>query len=311
VDRLGQTSFSHPALFYRDADEYAAAAAAFVRAGLAGSEPVAVAAPPASLDLIRAALDGDAAQVTMIDMTEAGRNPGRILPAVLLAFADDHRDQRVRIIGEPIWPGRTDTEYPACVQHEALINLAFADRKATILCPYDAAGLPEQVLADACVTHPVVIDADGERASAEYDVDAALNVYSAPFTDDRPNGTGLIVSADNLTTARAYALFQARRAGLPDNQAHEVEVVVSELATNSVQHGGGRGTLRVWIADGQLVCELQDAGTITDPLAGRRPVPDHAARGRGLLLANHLTDLVRIHTGADGTTVRVHVNLPR
>jgi anti-sigma regulatory factor (Ser/Thr protein kinase) len=306
VDRV--ETLSHPALFYRDPAEYAAAAAAFVRAGLAASEPVAVATPPASLDLISAALDGDVTRITMIDMTEAGRNPGRILPAVLLAFADAHPGRRVRIIGEPIWLGRTDTEYPACVQHEALINLAFADREATILCPYDAARLDPRVLADARVTHPVVIDADGEHASAEYDT-TVTDVYGAPLPDDRPHGTDLIVSAESLMTARGYTRAQARRAGLADDRVHDVEVVVSELATNSIMYGGGRGTLRIWIADGQLICELQDAGTIADPLAGRRPVPAHVARGRGLLLANHLADLVRIHTGTGGTTVRIHVNL--
>ena len=41
---------------------------------------------------------------------------------------DAHPDKHVRVIGEPIWPGRSDLEYPACVQHEALINRAFAVR---------------------------------------------------------------------------------------------------------------------------------------------------------------------------------------
>ncbi|HEX9499900.1 MAG TPA: MEDS domain-containing protein, partial [Mycobacterium sp.] len=47
-------------------------------------------------------------------------------------------------------------EYPACVQHEALINMAFEGRGLTILCPYDTAHLGPRALVDARMTHPVL-----------------------------------------------------------------------------------------------------------------------------------------------------------
>lgn len=116
----------------------------FIRDGLAAGEPVAVAVPGPNLRLIVAELGTDAEQVRLLDMTQVGRNPGRIIPGVLRAFADAHPGERVRIIGEPIWVGRTGTEYPACAQHEALINLAFTGQPVTILCPYDADTLDTQ-----------------------------------------------------------------------------------------------------------------------------------------------------------------------
>lgn len=137
---MAQDPFVHPALFYRGTDEYIAGTVPFIAEGLAKGEPVAVAVPGPQLDLIRQSLGTSAAQVKLLDMTEEGRNPGRIIPGVLRAFADEHRG-RVRIIGEPIWPDRSVVEYPACAQHEALINRAFAGRRATILCPYDTEGL--------------------------------------------------------------------------------------------------------------------------------------------------------------------------
>ncbi|MFD0327573.1 anti-sigma factor RsbA family regulatory protein [Streptacidiphilus monticola] len=161
--------FVHPALFYEGQDAYLAGTVPFLRQGLAAGEPAAVAAPPAQLGWLRRALGADAERVVLIDMTDAGRNPGRIIPQVLRGFADAHPASRVRIIGEPIWPGRTTLEYPACVQHEALINAAFADREVTILCPYDTAGLDADALDDALTTHPVVIDDKGEWASDRYD----------------------------------------------------------------------------------------------------------------------------------------------
>ncbi|MFG3701069.1 anti-sigma factor RsbA family regulatory protein [Micromonospora sp. NPDC047620] len=157
-------TFVHEGLFYRDPGELLAGTVPFITSGLAAAEPVLVAMPGANLWLLRAAV-GAMDGVRWADMTEAGRNPGRIIPWVLQAFIDEHAGRRVRIIGEPIWAGRSDTEYPACAQHEALINMAFAGRDATILCPYDVAGLDDDVLTDACATHPVLVDdAGGGRA---------------------------------------------------------------------------------------------------------------------------------------------------
>ena len=53
-----------------------------------------------------------------------------------------------------------------------------------------------------------------------------------------------------------------------------------------------------------MVCEVADGGRITDPLAGRLPPPRDRRGGRGLLLVNLVSDLVRIHTGGGGTTIR-------
>src|SRR5688500_18605459 len=134
----------HPALLYRGREAYLRGVLPFIRHGLAGGQPGRVGVPDASLGLIRDALGRAApAEVVMRDMSVAGRNPGRIIPDVLLRFADAHAGKAVRIIGEPIWPERDELEYPACVQHEALINSVFAGRDAAVLCPYDVAGLDE------------------------------------------------------------------------------------------------------------------------------------------------------------------------
>src|SRR5205823_15019788 len=136
---------------------YAAGSVPSVRDALRAGRPVLVAAPQPNIDLLGAALGDAAPQVRFLDMTAAGRNPGCIIPDVLHAFAQAHLGRRVSIIGEPIWPGRSPAEYRAAVQHESLINLAFAGRPATILCPYDTAGLAADALAGAERTHPVIL----------------------------------------------------------------------------------------------------------------------------------------------------------
>ncbi|GIF53679.1 hypothetical protein Afe04nite_82180 [Asanoa ferruginea] len=109
----GPDRFAHPALFYSGVDQYLAATLPFIRAGLDADEAVLVAAPADNLDLIRRALGDDAGRVELHDMAVPGRNPGRINPQLLLAFTAAHEGQLVRIIGEPIWHGRTASEYLA------------------------------------------------------------------------------------------------------------------------------------------------------------------------------------------------------
>jgi anti-sigma regulatory factor (Ser/Thr protein kinase) len=244
----------------------------------------------------------------MMDMTEEGRNPGRILPAVLLAFVQAHAPRPVRIIGEPIWPDRSPTEYPACAQHEALINMAFADLDVSILCPYDVGRLGERALLDAARTHPSLIDADGERASSSYAPQDVFDGYNVPLPrpDDRPMGVRFLFNITNLPETRGYAAAQAVRLGLSAERTSDLRLAVAELANNSVMHGGGRGILEIWPADGYVVCQVRDAGTLADPLAGRRPAPVSSLSGRGLLLVNRLADLVRTHTAPDQTTTRLY-----
>jgi anti-sigma regulatory factor (Ser/Thr protein kinase) len=84
---------------------------------------------------------------------------------------------------------------------------------------------------------------------------------------------------------------------------------VSELAANSICHGGGKGRVRLWREGPHAVCEVHDGGLITDPLVGRRrPNPREHIGGAGLWAVNQLCDLVLIRsTREQGTTVRAYL----
>jgi anti-sigma regulatory factor (Ser/Thr protein kinase) len=87
----------------------------------------------------------------------------------------------------------------------------------------------------------------------------------------------------------------------------DLVLAVNEVATNSVLHGGGDGTLLVWREGETLICELRDSGCFDHPLAGReRPRPDRVG-GHGLWLANQLCDLVQLRSFSTGTVVRLHL----
>lgn len=302
-------AFAHPALFYRTEQEYTQQTVAFLRKGLTNGEPMAVAVPGPNLELIKAGLGGDAEGILFLDMTEAGRNPGRIIPKVLRGFAYAHPNGRVRIIGEPIWAGRSAVEYPACAQHEALINAAFEGRAVTILCPYDEVRLDPEVIADVKITHPTLISGEGhESVSDVYDWQAVVDRYNQELPT-APDAAAFSYGGEDLPAVRQFALAQATRLSMARERLMDVELAVAELTTNSVVHGGGRGTLAIWAEQGQLVCEVRDAGRLTDPLAGRRPPEPGQLGGRGLMLVHYVTDLVRVYTGDDGTTVRFYLSL--
>ncbi|RKT56272.1 sensor histidine kinase [Saccharothrix australiensis] len=301
--------FVHEALLYRDAGQFLAGTVPFVREGLSAGEHVLVAVPAANLELLRDGLGSHADQVEFLDMARAGRNPGRIIPGVLGAFTDNAPGCRVRIVGEPVWPGRTALEYPACVQHEALINTAFADRPAWILCPYDVGALGPDVLRDAEATHPVVVEGARRRASPGYrEPFEVAEEFNRPLPAPPPDARLLPFDAGGLVAARRLVASFALDAGLPRDRVENLVIAVNELTTNSVVHARGHGVLLLWQDGRDVVCEVRDRGRMTNPMVGRRTPAPSAHGGYGAVLVNLLCDLVRVHTGESGTTVRVHLS---
>ncbi|ONI71977.1 anti-sigma regulatory factor [Kribbella sp. ALI-6-A] len=306
------TGFVHPALFYRSDRDYLDGLIPFITEGLALGQPVAVAVPAAKLRLLRHALGAAADDVTLIDMEQAGRNPGRIIPTVLRRFADDHADTHVRIVGEPIWAGRSELEYPACAQHEALINLAFAGRDVTIVCPYDLSALDQRAVDDALLTHPVVWEGTRSYESDRYAPEAIVSRYNEPLDDLSGAADAAVLpisSSVRSRDARKFAGEHAERLGLGADRIADLQLIATELVANSIRHTDGDGELRIWRDGNQLVCEVRDSGRLTDPLVGKIPAEPGQLNGRGLLLVNQLADLVRTHTTDHGTAVYAFVAL--
>ncbi|HEX3649045.1 MAG TPA: anti-sigma factor RsbA family regulatory protein [Pseudonocardiaceae bacterium] len=304
ADAVGST-FAHEALLYRGDSEYATGVVPYISTGLAAAEPVAVLVPARRLDLLRVELGPvPATDLRLLDMTEVGRNPGRLIAAVLRTFADAHPGHQIRVVVESLWPERSAAEYTACVQHEGLVNRAFAGRCAAMLCPYDAARLTPAALADAAITHPVIIDGAGRHTSDRFAPEHAIAAGNVPlpppddpepFTVDQPDMSGL----------RHRSVVFATAHGLNTDRAHDLALALTELACNSIEHAGAAATVLLGTRGSRVVCQVRDPGHLTDPLVGRRPAPPEQLRGRGLLLVHQLADLVLMHTTPGGTTVEV------
>lgn len=310
----GPGAFVHPALFYQDLAEYVAGVGAFVRASLAADEPVLVAVPGPHLDALRESLGENAAEITWTDMTELGRNPGRIL-AALQDFADGHPGRAARIVGEPIWPGRSPAEVLEATRHEALINTAFAGRTATILCPYDVRGLAPAVVTDARRTHPTLLEQGRDLLSPAYtDASKVCADCDRPLPEHDGEVPRLEYSHGELGDVREYAEGWARGTALTPARRGDLILAISEATANSLSHGGGKGTLRLWTTGGagaEVVAEIHDGGRLADPLAGRRrPSLASAHGGRGLWMIHQLCDLVEVRATNGGFTLRLHMSTP-
>jgi anti-sigma regulatory factor (Ser/Thr protein kinase) len=113
---------------------------------------------------------------------------------------------------------------------------------------------------------------------------------------------------DGLAGIRDLVADRAKLCGLDATRAEDLVLAVHELAANSVRHGGGRGTFRLWRDGDALVCEVSDRGWITDPMAGRRRPNTDQPGGRGLWLVNQLCDVVELRSSPAGTVVRVRMS---
>jgi anti-sigma regulatory factor (Ser/Thr protein kinase) len=243
-----------------------------------------------------------------MDMTSLGRNPARIIPAVL-TFVTQYQGGTVTCITEPVWPGRSAGERQEAARHEALVNLAFREVPATIVCLYDTSALPRSVMADAAATHPVILSEGREQASASYREPAKPPAHCNRRLAPPPPQSGELRYDSDLRPVRSFVAMAAQQAGLSSSRAADLVLAISELAANTLRHTRNGGTLHVWRSSRALICQVQDTGQITDPLAGRRSQPVDAAGGKGLWLVNQVCDLVQIRTRQGSTTIRLHMRL--
>jgi anti-sigma regulatory factor (Ser/Thr protein kinase) len=305
-----QGDFRHAALFYAGERAFVGATAAFIRDGVAAGEPTLVVVSTRKIALLRKELGTDADRVLFADMAGVGTNPAAIISAWDdFVSANAAEGLRMRGIGEPVWAGRTDAELTECLNHEALLNLAFADASGFwLVCPYDVDTLPADVVDDARRTHPLVIEDGTEIASPVYGAEEiAAAMFDEPLEDPPGSAYEVAFDQDSLPAMRAFVGELALDAGILGARRDDLLLAVNELATNSIRHGGGEGVLRVWHEGFSLVCEVSDRGRIEPPLTGRFRPPAGGLSGYGLWLVNQVCDLVQVRAAGGGNAVRMRM----
>ena len=151
----------HRILEYGSDDEYMAAAIPFLTEGIARHDCLLMVTARRHMDLVRDALGDNARHVEFLDASE-WYSSLRSASSGYRAFLRERFERGapwIRIVGEPVWTGRSERQLAEWFRYESIINVAFASSPATIVCTYDSRSVPESVLINARRTHPEVAGA--------------------------------------------------------------------------------------------------------------------------------------------------------
>lgn len=305
------TRFIHRALVYDRDDAFLDTAVPFARAGLEAGETVLAINSAAGITGLREALGGAADSVEFRDSTSWYAQPTRTI-AAYSSFLADNIGPRIRVITEPGWEGCTPAEISEWTRYESIVNEAFADVEASVLCMYDRRVTAPEIIDGALRTHPELVGDSGPRPNDAYldPCTVFAEVDRQPLPPPPPHAVAVQVDSADLSSPRNFIGGHARGHGMSPARLNDLLVAATEVATNAIRHGVPPITCRLWDDDGDLVVDVTDAGLWEpDAVPGFLP-PDPVSRsGFGLWGVRMLCPLVQLRTGAVGTTVRLRVPL--
>ncbi|MBE8470317.1 sensor histidine kinase [Streptomyces justiciae] len=310
---MSRTGFVHQALRYGSDVELLGGTVDFATDGLAAGDAVLAVVAARNIPLLREALGDRSRQVEFVAADDWYDYPSRTLGRYH-AYCDRHGpNRRVRVIGEPVWAGRSGFETREWMRYESLLNVAFADSPHWILCPYDTRRLPALVVETAARTHPELDD--GSISSVYADPAHFYAECDAHCPDQVPGAADRIpITRDGSAAVRRAVAAYARRAGLPEQRTYDLVAAAHETVVNVLRHGGGRGVVRLHGDQDHLICEISDEGAHTSsPLPdfpGHLPPEPRAPNGHGLWLVRQLTDLVTERLDPAGSVVRLYFRRP-
>jgi anti-sigma regulatory factor (Ser/Thr protein kinase) len=304
---------AHRALLYRDEQEFRAVVGPFIREGLARGEQILAVVPAGQLAWIRAELGADHTAVEFADSAGIYRRQGeatRVLVDWLRRHASD--GQRARIVAEETLADRVPAEVTDYLRMEAAANVVYSGFPVSILCPYNDAELPGDVLAGVCRTHPELIQGDRARPSESFGDPRSLIRDLSPVVEPPPGAASIgFGRGEDLVNVRQFLREQIRAAGLEGEAAHLLLAGAGEVITNALVHGRAPRRLWVYTEGPMLVCHVHDGGPgIADPLATYLAPDRHATQGHGLWLSRQACDALEMAADGTGTHVRLLTRRP-
>jgi anti-sigma regulatory factor (Ser/Thr protein kinase) len=287
--------FLHSAVFHHGPDELAGLVRDDVLAAVGAGDAVLVSAPEATWSPLAAQL-GDAADAVRY-VPHAVRFTQ---PTVALKVVHDFVRERITAgarstMSIGVIPVDGDAVTNAdWVRYESSVRDVLGHLPLRGVCAYDLATTPPAMVAGARCTHDVAIDAGGRRPLQR----APLAPRSpVPIPTAAPDVHVLVESP-----AEGRGAIESL-AGTADPVALDtLRLVVSELVTNALRHGGAPVCLSAWPdrASGTTVVDVSDGGDgIADPYFELRP-PVDLPGGAGLWIVGQLVRRVT-STRAGGT----------
>jgi transcriptional regulator with XRE-family HTH domain len=160
----------HALFSYSSDDQFRSTTGPFLAEGIERFEALIAVTTPANIELLHDHLGRDARAVEFVDASDFYRTPGAALERYR-GFADARLADGapwVRVVGEPVWAGRSKLEAGLWTRYESLLNLVLSAYPLTVLCPYDERSVAPEVVRQAHLTHPSNVGADGVSDSPKY-----------------------------------------------------------------------------------------------------------------------------------------------
>jgi hypothetical protein len=161
---------NHQVLVYRDDDSFLASTGPFLADGAARSEALLAVTTTRNIEVLREWLGKGARQVSFAEAETWYSAPVSSMNAYR-AFLDESQarsSQWARIVGEPVWAGRSQAQIRVWNQYESLVNLAFGPMPVTVLCPYDERSVDPAIVATARLTHPRILEGGAVADNPSY-----------------------------------------------------------------------------------------------------------------------------------------------
>ncbi len=311
IDR--RVRFIHQAAIYGSDRGFVAMAAPFLTDGLAAGEPVLAVTTPANLELIGRALSTRAECIGHAENAYFGRRPVERVNAFrrywTRCVAAGH--QRVRILAEPLWAGRTPEQVSAWTRMESCLNLVLADTGIVMICPYDARVVDHGIVTAALRTHPECVAGGQSEPSTQFSEpgDFARDYDSAPLPLPPADAATLRTDGDPDALGH-FAVEAAADQELPGDRIAMLTLAVAEACLYLAEQDPVSVTMRIWTEFQATVCDLYAVGArVTDPALGLCRAADGDA-GNGIWLARQVCDRLEVRSDWNGTTLRLYLPGP-
>jgi anti-sigma regulatory factor (Ser/Thr protein kinase) len=296
----------HKAAFYASDAEFRDLIVPFVQGAVDGGQPVVLGYDERKSAMLRSWV-GVPAGVTYARDTSLYATPSRAIESYRKLF-EHHVAQgaaQIRIAGDVPHAGNGG-RFEGWDRYESAVNSVWDQFPVRSLCLYDATTVPDDVRDVVERTHPQLLDPTGElRDNDRYEPPSCftgLPMAPDPLEAREPN-----IELHDAQPAEARRALERIGLGRIDPATLEqLQLGVSEVATNAVIHGQPPTVVRMWATSGRLVIHVCDSGPgPADRHVGLIRSESQHGGGMGLWLTQQLDiDVAMIATG-QGFTVRL------
>lgn len=281
--------FDHVAVLHDGPHDLAARLDSWFGSELGADDAVLVSLDQVSAAHVAEVVTGRAGHVAGLDADPDYARPGAAMRRLHQFILDSLAGGASRV-----WAvGRIDFgDHEAWGRYEAAVDDVLGALPFVGVCAYDTRTLTPASIELAERTHRHLRVEDRQARSPGYHEHAYRHCSVAWLPTGRPSAE---LAAADLAAARAAVADLGAAAGFDGQRCYDMQLVVSELATNALVHGAPPATVCLWHEPGRVVAQVRDHGPgLRDPWPDLRPPEPGRIGGYGLWLVGQLADRVDV-----------------